>query len=197
MFSWVMIDRGAEEYTALAEVLRATASPLRVALLHRVADGPASVSELVADLRASQPLVSHHLGILRGAGLLRAERTGRTVSYRIADTPLAWSIVAVVRQQLATAGGSVRSPDAEPEFGEIAVPHGDHVDYIAGGRFVRLNATLSRWVDCEPVDHLPHRAHAHVHGTGCGHVGVPHRDHIDYLHNGHRHAAHGDHYDDH
>lgn len=189
-----MIDSGAEEYTGLADVLRAAASPLRVELLHRLAAGTAGVSELVADLGISQPLASHHLAILRSAGLVRAERAGRAVSYRIADTPLAWSIVAVVRQQLATSG-SVRS--AEPEPGEIAVPHGDHVDYSAGGRFVRLDAELSRWVDCEPASHRPHRAHAHVHGPGCGHVGVPHRDHVDYLHNGHRHAAHGDHYDDH
>jgi DNA-binding transcriptional ArsR family regulator len=190
-----MIDPGADVYSALADVLRAAASPLRVALLHRLADGALSVSELGADLGISQPLTSHHLGILRDAGLVRAEREGRTIRYQIADTPLAWSIMAVVRQQLATAAGSARR--REPEPGEVAVPHGDHVDYSAGGRFVRLDAALARWVDCEPKGHRPHRAHAHVHGTGCGHVGVPHRDHVDYLHNGHRHAAHGDHYDDH
>jgi hypothetical protein len=86
---------------------------------------------------------------------------------------------------------------AEPEPGEVAVPHGDHVDHSAGGRFVRLDARSSRWVDCEPVTHHPHRTPPHVHGTGRGHVGVPHRDHDDHLHNGHRHAAHEGHYDDH
>lgn len=125
-----MIVPGAEMHAALADVLRAAASPLRIALLHRLADGAAGVSVLVADLGISQPLASHHLGILRSAGLLRAERAGRAVRYQIADTPLAWSIVAVVRQQLATAG-SARS--TEPEPGEIAVPHGDHVDYVHDG----------------------------------------------------------------
>jgi hypothetical protein len=28
-------------------------------------------------------------------------------------------------------------------------------------------------------------------------VGVPHGDHTDYVHDRHRHAAHGDHWDDH
>jgi hypothetical protein len=28
-------------------------------------------------------------------------------------------------------------------------------------------------------------------------VAVPHGDHVDYIHNGCRHAAHGDHYDEH
>jgi hypothetical protein len=26
---------------------------------------------------------------------------------------------------------------------------------------------------------------------------VPHGDHVDYVHDGHRHTAHGDHYDEH
>jgi zinc transport system permease protein len=36
-----------------------------------------------------------------------------------------------------------------------------------------------------------------VHGEACGHPAVPHGDHIDYLHDGHRHAAHASHYDEH
>jgi zinc transport system permease protein len=44
-------------------------------------------------------------------------------------------------------------------------------------------------------------AHRHVHGPGCGHVAVEHGDHVDYVHDGHRHAVHvtgdGKHYDEH
>lgn len=39
--------------------------------------------------------------------------------------------------------------------------------------------------------------HPHVHGDDCGHVAVRHGDHVDYVHDGHRHAAHGAHYDEH
>jgi zinc transport system permease protein len=39
--------------------------------------------------------------------------------------------------------------------------------------------------------------HDHAHGPDCGHLAVPHGDHVDYVHNGHRHAAHGEHYDEH
>jgi hypothetical protein len=28
-------------------------------------------------------------------------------------------------------------------------------------------------------------------------VAVPHADHVDYVHDGHRHAAHNGHYDEH
>lgn len=39
--------------------------------------------------------------------------------------------------------------------------------------------------------------HDHSHGPDCGHLAVPHGDHVDYVHNGHRHAPHGQHYDEH
>ena len=39
--------------------------------------------------------------------------------------------------------------------------------------------------------------HPHEHGTDCGHPAVPHGDHVDYVHDGHRHAVHGEHYDEH
>ena len=45
--------------------------------------------------------------------------------------------------------------------------------------------------------HHPPSEHVHEHGPDCGHDPVPHGDHVDYLHDGHRHAAHGGHYDDH
>ena len=39
--------------------------------------------------------------------------------------------------------------------------------------------------------------HEHEHGPACGHPAVVHHDHVDYLHDGHRHAPHKDHYDEH
>jgi len=44
--------------------------------------------------------------------------------------------------------------------------------------------------------HVP-AEHTHEHGPGCGHQTVLHGDHLDYVHDGHRHAVHGAHYDDH
>ena len=39
--------------------------------------------------------------------------------------------------------------------------------------------------------------HQHEHGPECGHPAVPQGDHVDYVHDGHRHAPHGSHYDEH
>ena len=36
-----------------------------------------------------------------------------------------------------------------------------------------------------------HANHNHQHGPGCGHTGVKHGDHTDYLHDGHLHHADG------
>ena len=48
----------------------------------------------------------------------------------------------------------------------------------------------------EPHTVVPEN-HQHEHGDACGHVAVPHGDHVDYIHEGHRHAPHGSHYDEH
>ncbi|HET7303407.1 MAG TPA: metal ABC transporter permease [Segeticoccus sp.] len=45
--------------------------------------------------------------------------------------------------------------------------------------------------------HQEAEQHDHEHGPGCGHPAVEHDDHVDYLHDGHRHAPHGAHYDEH
>lgn len=45
--------------------------------------------------------------------------------------------------------------------------------------------------------HTIYDEYTHVHGEGCGHVAIPHGDHVDYLHDGHRHAAHDGHWDCH
>jgi zinc transport system permease protein len=45
--------------------------------------------------------------------------------------------------------------------------------------------------------HEPSEPHGHEHRPGCGHLAVGHGDHVDYLHDGHRHAPHAGHYDEH
>lgn len=42
-----------------------------------------------------------------------------------------------------------------------------------------------------------HPNHDHKHGPDCGHQGIKHGDHVDYLHDGHMHHMHGDHVDEH
>jgi ArsR family transcriptional regulator len=75
-----------DEITILqAEVLKTLASPRRLELIHVLADGPAEVGRLAKAIGASQPNVSQHLAVLRNAGIVEAERTGREVRYRLVD----------------------------------------------------------------------------------------------------------------
>ena len=58
----------------------------------------------------------------------------------------------------------------------------------------RLHAPFA---ELEPAGHEAAEEHDHDHDPRCGHTAVPHGDHVDYLHDGRRHAAHGSHYDEH
>lgn len=58
---------------------RALASPTRLHILERLAEGELSVKELAAALRMSQPRVSWHLARLRRGGAVRTRREGRQV----------------------------------------------------------------------------------------------------------------------
>jgi len=75
-----------DEITTLqADVMRTLANPRRLEILHRLAIGPCEVGRLADDLGISQPNVSQHLAVLRSAGLVDADRTGREARYRITD----------------------------------------------------------------------------------------------------------------
>jgi len=72
-------------YASGAELLKAMAHPLRLAMLVSLIDGPKCVHELVDATGANQPLVSQHLRVLRSADLLARDRRGREVTYSIVD----------------------------------------------------------------------------------------------------------------
>lgn len=75
-----------DEITRLqAETLRVLSSPLRLEILHRLADGPLDVNRIAAAIGASQPNASQHLSVLRTAGLVAADRHGREIRYGLVD----------------------------------------------------------------------------------------------------------------
>jgi ArsR family transcriptional regulator len=64
-------------------MLRALADPERLRIIHCLRGGARNVSELAALLEAEVVNVSHHLGVLRHAGLVLDEKQGRFVVYRL------------------------------------------------------------------------------------------------------------------
>ena len=66
-------------------IVQALADPLRLAVLHHLMGGPASVSELMTVVAVEQSRLSNHLAVLRQRGLVRATRQGRHVLYELHD----------------------------------------------------------------------------------------------------------------
>jgi ArsR family transcriptional regulator len=74
----------ADAAEALAARFKALADPTRVAIVNRLAgSGEVCVCELVDEFELSQPTISHHLRLLREAGLVDAERRGTWAYYRL------------------------------------------------------------------------------------------------------------------
>jgi ArsR family transcriptional regulator, zinc-responsive transcriptional repressor len=81
---------------AAGELLRALAAPVRIAIVLQLRESQRCVHELVDALGVPQPLVSQHLKILKAAGVVTGERSGREVLYKLADHHLAHIVVDAV-----------------------------------------------------------------------------------------------------
>ncbi|KUI38306.1 helix-turn-helix transcriptional regulator [Mycobacterium sp. GA-2829] len=77
-----------EVLDSAGELLRALAAPVRIAIVLHLQQSPRCVHELVDALSVPQPLVSQHLRILKQAGVVASERSGREVLYRLVDAHL-------------------------------------------------------------------------------------------------------------
>jgi ArsR family transcriptional regulator len=66
-----------EELRQIRIFHKALADVNRLRIVQRLADGPASVTELIDHVGLSQPLVSWHLGKLRASGIVTTRRIGR------------------------------------------------------------------------------------------------------------------------
>ena len=73
----------------LDRAFQALADPTRRAMVARLAQGPASVSELKAPLLMSLPAVMQHLAVLETSGLVVSQKSGRVRTCRINPAALA------------------------------------------------------------------------------------------------------------
>lgn len=71
------------------EVLKALAEPARWRIVERLGDEELCVCHLVDDLGIAQPLVLHHLKVLREAGVVESERFRQWIYYRVRPEVLA------------------------------------------------------------------------------------------------------------
>ena len=74
---------------ALDATFAALADPTRRAILARLADGEATVTELAAPFDISQPAISKHLKVLERAGLITRGREAQRRPRKLEPRPLA------------------------------------------------------------------------------------------------------------
>jgi DNA-binding transcriptional ArsR family regulator len=71
------------------DIFKALADPTRRAIFEKLAGGGMNASALREGMAISQPAMSQHLAVLRGARLVREERQGRFVNYEVDPQGLA------------------------------------------------------------------------------------------------------------
>ncbi|MGY4709212.1 ArsR/SmtB family transcription factor [Mycolicibacterium sp. CBM1] len=97
--------------TDMAAKFKALSDPVRLRLLSSVAShagGEACVCDVSAGMAVSQPTISHHLKVLRDAGLLTSQRRASWVYYAV--VPEALTALSVVL----SAGAGAMQPVGAP-----------------------------------------------------------------------------------
>jgi DNA-binding transcriptional ArsR family regulator len=106
-----------------AEFFRALGNPLRIWILEILRDGPRRVSELQEATGAGASSVSGQLAVLRGQGIVEAERHGTTIVYSVADDAI-FELLDVARRihnsRLTSTVGLLRLVEDEAGAGRAA-----------------------------------------------------------------------------
>lgn len=101
------------------DILQAVAEPTRLAIVRQLAaDGELCACDFTACCDVSQPTISHHLKVLREAGVVSSERRGTSIYYRL--EPRAASRIAALGHLLSA--GAQREPRrvaAKPAFARV------------------------------------------------------------------------------
>jgi DNA-binding transcriptional ArsR family regulator len=94
------------ELVPAATLFRSLGDLSRLAILRRLAEGPARVTDLVAALGLAQSTVSKHLACLRDCGLVASEPVGRASVFRLTQPSLI-DVLAAAEEVLAATGSAV------------------------------------------------------------------------------------------
>ncbi len=85
--------------TLKSEFFRVMASPTRIRILEQLVQGERTVQELQSALDLEQPIVSQHLAVLRGRGVVTVRRAGTQAHYALVS-PLIADLLRLSREFL-------------------------------------------------------------------------------------------------
>jgi DNA-binding transcriptional ArsR family regulator len=81
---------------ATNRVYKALADPTRRRILALLRERPMTAGELAGQFELSWPTMSGHFAVLREAGLVQADRSGTTLTYRLNQTVLQEALMALL-----------------------------------------------------------------------------------------------------
>ena len=70
-------------FAARAKIIKAMGHPTRLFIVDTLSRGEANVQELTKAIGADMSTVSRHLGLLKEVGIIRSQRRGSQVYYRL------------------------------------------------------------------------------------------------------------------
>ncbi|EMD16684.1 hypothetical protein HMPREF9943_01013 [Eggerthia catenaformis OT 569 = DSM 20559] len=70
----------------MGDVFKALSDSTRREILNLLKDGPKNAGEIADQFNMTKPSISHHLSILKQAGLIEDERQGQQIIYNLNST---------------------------------------------------------------------------------------------------------------
>ena len=94
----------------MSSVFKALSDPTRRRVLQLLRAGPMSAGEIAERFAVSKPTMSAHFAVLREAGLVHAEKAGKSVIYHLKLSVLEEALLGFVQ----SFGGAAAAREAEP-----------------------------------------------------------------------------------
>lgn len=91
----------------MSRVFKALSDPTRRRVLQLLRERPLSAGELSEHFSVSKPTMSAHFSVLQEAGLIEAEKSGRTIFYRLKMSVLEDALLSFAQ----TLGWEMKTPD--------------------------------------------------------------------------------------
>ena len=77
-----------KDYVETAKIFKAIGDEKRLYILDLLLDGEKCACDILANMKISQPTLSHHMKLLREAGFVKAREDGKWIHYSISAAGL-------------------------------------------------------------------------------------------------------------